>query len=139
MMIPPGDGADNMRLTEAAKLPAQEGGRIMPLDSVARNSLMAISGGAQSFVDAKGDSQPAIKWLIDCMVATKGKGDQAAITHKVFRIENFQVLALLRLEKSKDIATPWRRSCPTLANWSGNSTAPTKSSRHRETSSKRKL
>jgi ABC-type transport system involved in cytochrome c biogenesis permease subunit len=94
-MLPPSDARDKMHLSEAAKLPVVEGGRVMPIDTVARNNLMVISG-RQEFVDAKGNSQPAIKWLLD--VLTSGGKDGPALHHKVFRIENDQVLALLKLE-----------------------------------------
>ena len=94
-MLPPSDARDKMHLSEAAKLPVVEGGRVMPIDTVARNNLMVISG-RQEFVDAKGNSQPAIKWLLD--VLTSGGKDGPAFHHKVFRIENDQVLALLKLE-----------------------------------------
>jgi ABC-type transport system involved in cytochrome c biogenesis permease subunit len=94
-MMPPGDGSSKMHLVEAAKLPVVEGGRVMPIDTVARNSLMVISG-RQELVDAKGDSQPAIKWLLDVM--TSGDKDGPALNEKVFRITNEDVLSDLKLQ-----------------------------------------
>src|SRR5262245_45926732 len=61
-MIQPGDGTSQFQLTEFGKLPVVKGGRVQPLDSVARNSLMVISS-RQEFKDDKGATQPAIKWL----------------------------------------------------------------------------
>jgi ABC-type transport system involved in cytochrome c biogenesis permease subunit len=94
VMVPPGDSADQMRLYEAAKLPVAEGGRVMPIDTVARNNLMIISG-KQEFVDGQGNTQPAIKWMFDVLTTHDDKGP--ALDHKVFRIENDQVLAVLNL------------------------------------------
>lgn len=87
-MIPRGQ----MRLEEAAGLPVVHRGREQPIDTVARTSLMIISG-RQTTRDAKNNTVPAIRWLFD--VITK---NPAASDYKVFRIENDQVLALLGLE-----------------------------------------
>jgi ABC-type transport system involved in cytochrome c biogenesis permease subunit len=95
-MIPPSDAADKMHFEAAAHIPVVEGGRVMPLDTVARNSLMIISG-KQSFTDDAGKSHSAIEWLLDVM--TSPGFDGPAINHKVFRIENDQVLAMLNLER----------------------------------------
>ncbi|HYV36176.1 MAG TPA: cytochrome c biogenesis protein CcsA [Gemmataceae bacterium] len=114
VMMPPSDPPGKMQLHEAAKLPVVEGGRVMPLDTVARNSLMLISG-KQSFVDDKGRSQPAIKWLFDVMTIHDPKDvavwnpkmptpqivNESALSANVFRIENDQVLNLLRLKPTK--------------------------------------
>jgi ABC-type transport system involved in cytochrome c biogenesis permease subunit len=95
VMIRPGDAPDRMHLHEAGSLPVVDGGRVMPMDTVARNSLMVISG-RQEFVDDKDNRQPAVKWLFDVM-ASGGK-EGPGLSHKVFRIENDQVLSLLHLE-----------------------------------------
>jgi ABC-type transport system involved in cytochrome c biogenesis permease subunit len=102
MMVPPGDASDKMHLEEAARLPVVEGGRVMPLDTIARNSLMIISG-RQSFVDEEGKSHTAVEWLLDVMVTVKTENDieGPAANHKVFRIENDQVLSVLGLTPRK--------------------------------------
>jgi ABC-type transport system involved in cytochrome c biogenesis permease subunit len=94
-MLPPTDPPDQMHLEQAAKLPVVEGGRVKPLDAVARNYLMVISN-RQTFVDEKGKRQPAIKWLFDVMATRKDKGP--AFDYKVFRIVNTQLLAVLNLQ-----------------------------------------
>jgi ABC-type transport system involved in cytochrome c biogenesis permease subunit len=88
-----------------AKLPVVERGREKPLDTVARTILMIISG-KQSFVEEikrEGQSQPdevrqpAIKFLLDLATAgpeLKGPAGQ----HKVFRIENEELLDYLGLQ-----------------------------------------
>jgi ABC-type transport system involved in cytochrome c biogenesis permease subunit len=107
MMVPPAAPEGGMRLDEFGQLPILENGRVKPLDTVARNSLMIVSG-KQTFKDEKGQAQPAVKWLLDVMTsgpvfkyANQEKGAHYPIageTHKVFRIDNDQVLAMLGLQ-----------------------------------------
>lgn len=75
------------------QIPVQQGGRIQPLDSVARNSLMVISG-KQEFVDGQNNDKvyKAIDWLL--MLWAK---PEEANKFRVFRIEHPQILALLDL------------------------------------------
>jgi ABC-type transport system involved in cytochrome c biogenesis permease subunit len=108
MMAPPAESADHMRLEEFAALPLEDEGRIKPYDTLARNSLMIISN-KQTFVDENGNRQPAIRWLLDVMTSgrlfqeanEKGGGPKFALAgekHRVFRIDNPEVAALLGLE-----------------------------------------
>lgn len=90
---PPSEGA--LHLRAAGQIPVVDGGRIKPLDTLARSTLLIISG-RQTFKDADGVEQPAIRWLWDVMSAG-APGEGPAATHKVFRIENDQVLKLLDL------------------------------------------
>ena len=96
VMMPRSEPADEMHLHEFGKIPVNVGGRVKPMDTLARNSLMIVSG-KQSFSDEKGTRQPATKWLLDVMTCRFTKND-AADKHKVFRIENDQVLTLLGLK-----------------------------------------
>ena len=87
-------------------LPVTYGGRVQPLDSLARNSLLIISG-RQTFKEEMPNgstvTQPAIKWLLDVLTVDSPNLDlseeaKGAVWHqKVFRIENDQVLALMGL------------------------------------------
>lgn len=88
----PAPVAGQLDTYEFGQLPVVFEGRIKPVDTLARNSLLIISD-RQTFVDAEGEDQPAIRWFLD-MVARPDVG----FTHKVFRIENFEVLDLLGLE-----------------------------------------
>jgi ABC-type transport system involved in cytochrome c biogenesis permease subunit len=81
-----------MQLQEFAALPVQDGGRIKPFDSMARTTLMLISG-KQEYKDENGHTQPAIKWVLDVLTR-----NASADRSKVFRIENDQVLSLLGLQ-----------------------------------------
>jgi ABC-type transport system involved in cytochrome c biogenesis permease subunit len=76
-----------------ARLPVQEGGRIKPIDTLARNSLMGIAE-RTTFTDKDGKTQAAIRWLLDAV--TK---NPAAEENEVFRITNDQVLSYIGLQR----------------------------------------
>jgi ABC-type transport system involved in cytochrome c biogenesis permease subunit len=101
MMLTPPEGPDQFQFQQAADLPVLDGGRIKPLDTLARSSLMVLSG-KQTFQDDNDKSQPAIKWLLDVMttrLSEKMKGEPSpSRNYKVFRIENLEVLNLLGLQ-----------------------------------------
>ena len=80
-----------MDLEEVARIPVVADGRIKPLDTVARTSLLLISK-QESFKDTEGHRQPAIRWLMDVLVGE-------AHDYKVFRIDDSQVLKVLDLEQ----------------------------------------
>jgi ABC-type transport system involved in cytochrome c biogenesis permease subunit len=104
-MLPADEPAGQFQLHEFAKIPVVDGGRIKPIDTLARTSLMIISS-RQTFGDhwdsaergvVRGQTQPPIKWLLDVMV-NRFFDQHAAEKHQVFRIENDQLLKLLGLE-----------------------------------------
>lgn len=88
-----------------AAFPVVEGGRVQPMDTVARLNLMLLST-KQTFTDEDGVRQPAINWLLDMMATDfepgpKGENPQfkgPAAKHKVFRIYSEHVRDLLNLE-----------------------------------------
>jgi ABC-type transport system involved in cytochrome c biogenesis permease subunit len=96
MMLPPRTSGQ-MNLDEAAELPIVEGGRVKPLDSFARNTMMIISN-RSTYRDEQDKEQPAIKWLFEVMVSKASK-DRTALKLKVFRIENDQLLNMLGLQR----------------------------------------
>src|SRR5205085_503710 len=75
------------------QIPVQHGGRIQPIDSLARTSLLVISG-KQEFVDAtNGDKvYKATDWLLT-LWANPDRADK----FRIFRIEHPQILSLLGL------------------------------------------
>jgi ABC-type transport system involved in cytochrome c biogenesis permease subunit len=75
------------------RLPVLEGGRVKPLDSVARNSLLVIRG-AQSF-QHEGRSVGADEWLLDVLFRPNRADTQA-----VFQIDDPEVLGLLRIPQT---------------------------------------
>src|SRR5260370_39311519 len=89
------DSENGMRLDEFARLPVVHDGRPKPFDTLARNTLMIISG-RQSVIDTNGNEQSAVKWLLDVMtskishVPFPGPSERV----KVFRIQNDQLLDL---------------------------------------------
>jgi len=92
-LTPPGE----FPLDDFATIPVVADGRIKPLDTVARTSLMIISK-QQTYKDEKDRTQPAIRWLLDVLVSQSAGPEGAAWKHKVFRIEHDQLLDLLGLE-----------------------------------------
>jgi ABC-type transport system involved in cytochrome c biogenesis permease subunit len=106
-MLPARDKANEFHVRQFGRLPAYDGGRYKPLDTVARNNLMILTH-RQSYYDAKqGKSYPATKWLLD-VFATPNPMDRDLVKalpnhgdawdHDVFRIENDQVLTMLGLK-----------------------------------------
>jgi ABC-type transport system involved in cytochrome c biogenesis permease subunit len=85
----------DMDIEAAGRLPVMEGGRCKPLDTVARSALRSLSK-RETFVDKNDEKQPAIRWLLDVI-----SGSKAAKEHRVFRIENFDVLDSLNLTRRK--------------------------------------
>jgi ABC-type transport system involved in cytochrome c biogenesis permease subunit len=95
-MIPPSRSDEQMQLQDFGRIPVVHQGRVKPIDTMARTSLMLISN-KDTFLDENDKRQPAIKWLLDLMISDLFKND-AALRYKVFRIENYEVLDLLKLE-----------------------------------------
>lgn len=103
IMIPRGDKAGDYNFADYRAIPVLDGGRYKPIDTVARINLMIISG-KQTFIDNKDQRQPAIKWLLDVMSAWDEKAkafEGPAMDHKVFRIDNEEVLDVLKLKPRK--------------------------------------
>ncbi|OGR92132.1 MAG: cytochrome C assembly protein [Elusimicrobia bacterium RBG_16_66_12] len=78
-----------------SRLPLLEGGRIKPIDSFARNSLLVIRGQQSLPVDKH--RLTAAHWLLDSMFRP-----EAADTYKAFVIDDPDVLGLLGLERGKE-------------------------------------
>ena len=77
------------------QLPVMSGGRVMPLDTLARTSLKIISN-RETFSDASGKSHPAIEWLIETMAATPASAD-----YKVIRLDYPEIITQLGLDASQ--------------------------------------
>ena len=78
-------------LAAFAELPVQVGGRIKPLDSVARNTLLILSG-RQKVVTDKGVTLSPIEWFIDLTMRP-----EVADTYPIFKIEVPDDLGLVGL------------------------------------------
>lgn len=77
------------------KLPLVYEGRIKPFDTLARNSLRVVSTKEQ-LKDGRGDNQPAIVWLLDVI-----SGSKSGTKHRVFKIDNLELLDTLKLTRRK--------------------------------------
>ncbi len=91
------DTVDSQFNLEAFRqLPVSASGRTKPLDTVARNSLMSISGRQSMRTDEK--NYTAIEWYIELITNPK-----QAIQRNVFRIDHPDVLAMLKLDAEKRV------------------------------------
>ena len=124
----PSDPVDGFHIQEFARLPIVDRGRDKPMDTFARVSLMVMNDGFQTFkpdisekekvelttlknksartpeenktfssLSEKDKRQPAVRWLLDVMTS-RFSDNHIAEKHKVFRIENDQLLGLLALQ-----------------------------------------
>ncbi len=84
-------------LSEVARLPVVEGGRVKPLDTAARVDLRLINYSEQ-FRDPSGKLRPAIQWFLDTASSTTATAGGAG-DYQVFKVENDQVLNLLGLKR----------------------------------------
>ncbi|MEM6329849.1 MAG: cytochrome c biogenesis protein CcsA [Planctomycetota bacterium] len=101
-----------MQIAKFAELPVIDGGRIKPYDTVARNTLQFLSARQEVIApkpplaeDAtlmeqlrharmRTERTPAAEWMLDVISGKKDAG-----RHRVFRIENLEVLGVLGLER----------------------------------------
>ncbi len=90
-----------------ARLPVLEGGRLKPIDSVARNSLLVIRS-QQSFRHG-GRTIGADEWLLDLMFRP-----QVADAQPVFVINDPDVLGLIGLRQTADRYFPFTALMPYL-------------------------
>ena len=89
----PRETGETMNFYEFGQLPVVYQGRIKPIDTLARTSLRIISD-REELVDAAGQKQPAVRWLLDAVTQSEA-GDK----DPVFRIQNLEVLHMLGLER----------------------------------------
>lgn len=90
-LIPMSDQS-GMDWVGVGQLPVQTGGRIKPLDALARQSLLSMRG-KQSVRLPEGGELPAIVWFMEV-----GFRQHVADTIAVFRIDNDEVLGLMGME-----------------------------------------
>lgn len=88
-----------------AELPVQSGGRILPLDSVARNTLRIIQG--KQSVHLEGQKIGAAEWLADLNF----KPD-VADGYPIFRIDHPEVLGLFGWEQADKKYFSWKELQP---------------------------
>ncbi len=95
-------------LNAFARLPVLEGGRIKPIDSVARNSLLLIRG--KQSVPLDGRSVGPDEWLLDVMFRPA-----IAETQLIFNVDNPDVLGLLERQQTSSRYLSYKDLEPHLA------------------------
>jgi ABC-type transport system involved in cytochrome c biogenesis permease subunit len=98
----------DFQLNAFSQLPVKFEGRKKPIDTLARNLLTVLSD-KQSVRTADGERISATEWLLDNI-----SGRREAMDHKVFRIENLDVLTSLGLEERKRFRYSYRELVPAL-------------------------
>jgi len=107
-VTPPSDAEDALQIHEFGRLPIQEGGRIKPIDSLARTDLMILTG-KQSLRDSRGSEVTPDEWSLDVMnlgayFLTDGRaGSVEAASQPVFRIESDAVRNALGLPEREGL------------------------------------
>jgi len=91
-----------------SRLPVLEGGRLKPIDTVARNSLLMIRG-QQSFVYQE-RTVGADEWILDVLFRP-----QVADAQPIFVINDPDVLGLIGLKQTKDRYFSFRQLLPHIA------------------------
>jgi ABC-type transport system involved in cytochrome c biogenesis permease subunit len=93
--LPPKTAKDDVDLTKFGKLPVLVGGRVKPLDTVARNSLLIIHGKQE--LRLENDRRlSAIGWLANVLFNAP-----VADQYPVFLVQNDEVLGLFGWEQSQ--------------------------------------
>jgi ABC-type transport system involved in cytochrome c biogenesis permease subunit len=90
------------------RLPVLEGGRVKPIDSVARNSLLMIR--TQQSFQYEDRTISADEWLLDVMFRPARAADEP-----VFNIDDPDVLGLLGMQQTKQRYFSFRTLAPRLA------------------------
>ena len=85
---------DDIDLARFGKIPVLVGGRVKPLDTVARNSLLIIHGKQELRLEG-GQRLSAMQWLTDVLFSAS-----AADQYPVFLVQNAEVLGLFGWEQS---------------------------------------
>ncbi|MDB3957694.1 cytochrome c biogenesis protein CcsA [Opitutales bacterium] len=87
---------DSINLDAFSRIPVLRGGRVKPIDSVARNTLLVLRN-KRTALDSNGTKIPAIKWLADLLFSP-----ERADAHKTFLIDHDQVLGLIGKKLASD-------------------------------------
>jgi ABC-type transport system involved in cytochrome c biogenesis permease subunit len=92
---PPEHGKNAFHFAKFGKIPVLVGGRVKPLDTVARNSLLIVHG-KQTLTLDDGRRLTAMHWLTDVLFNAP-----VADQYPVFVVENAEVLGLFGWEQGK--------------------------------------
>ncbi len=99
-LLVPRSSVRGFELERFGRLPVLEGGRVKPIDSLARNSLLVIRGAQEfRFEDRTVDAD---EWLLDVMFRP-----ERADTEPVFQIDDPEVLGLLQMPQTSQRRFPF--------------------------------
>jgi ABC-type transport system involved in cytochrome c biogenesis permease subunit len=98
----PRGSSSGIDLREVGRLPVGDGGRVKPLDTVARVDLRLLNH-AEEYTDANGVEQPAIRWFMEAATYDRASERDGAGKLRVFRIEHEQVRDRLRLPRREGL------------------------------------
>lgn len=87
---------ESINLDAFSRIPVLRGGRVKPIDSVARNTLLVLRN-KRTALDSNGTKVPAVKWLADLLFTPK-----RADALKTFLIDHDQVLGLIGKKLASD-------------------------------------
>jgi len=93
VMLVPQSSVRGFELDLFGRLPVLEGGRVKPIDSLARNSLLVIRGAQEFRFESR--TVGADEWLLDVLFRP-----ELADTQPVFQIDDPDVLGLLRMPQT---------------------------------------
>jgi hypothetical protein len=93
--MPPKTAKDDVDLAKFGKIPVLVGGRVKPLDTVGRNTLLIIHGKQELRLE-NGRTLTAIQWLTDVLFNAP-----VADQYPVFLVQNDEVLGLFGWEQSQ--------------------------------------
>jgi len=105
-MLPPRP-VRGMEIEKFCRMPVLEGGRVKPLDSVARNALLVIQG--RQTVRYEGRSIGPDEWILDVMFRPKVADKQA-----IFTIDDPDVLGLMGKAQSSERRYSFEALIPAL-------------------------
>jgi ABC-type transport system involved in cytochrome c biogenesis permease subunit len=108
-----------MNLAAAGRLPVVDGGRVKPLDTVARVDLRLVSNREEFSVGAESRMRPAIEWFFDAAAAPTtsretGRSGVAA-DDVVFRVENDDLRQFLGLPERRGDRYSFNEVSPKLS------------------------
>jgi ABC-type transport system involved in cytochrome c biogenesis permease subunit len=89
---PPADVRD-FELAKAGRLPVTSGGRVMPMDSLARNTLRQLQK-KETVAHGTGKKVSSMQWLMDVITRSE-VGPQ----YRVFKVQNLELLSAIELKR----------------------------------------
>jgi ABC-type transport system involved in cytochrome c biogenesis permease subunit len=95
-MRAPSTPPDTLQIHQFGRIPVVEGGRVKPMDTIARTHLRIVAN-RETFKDTSGESHPAVAWLLDVETEFADK-EARARKHPVFRIDHPSIRDALGLQ-----------------------------------------